>query len=255
MRLALLLCVFLFWAGTSLFAQEFVDAAPILDNPEGEGAVGTSAVGGAESFGGGHFSQFGSGMVNYGYSNHVLAQYTGDLDYTKGASPISLFGNISYLDVTELEFYDLVHGWAWGLEWLYFSATPSSVASSVGVIEAPPVTMGMNVISTNGRFYFQNLNTSAFQPYIGVGLGVINGEMDASLDNGDQTRSTYAGLVHYSTVGANVKLGLRSGVVVEMRRVTAPSIRFSNDPYDQSEGTLILDFGGSMINLTGFYRF
>jgi len=255
MRLVFILFLYSWFLASSVCAQEFVDAPPVLDTPVGGAENGSS--GGVESFGGGHFNQVSSGMVNYGYKsgNHVFAQYTGDEDYQKGASPSSLFGNLTYLDVTETNFLDILKGWAWGLEWLYFTATPESTASAVGVIVAPPVSMTLNMLTTNARMYFRDLSQDSFQPFIGIGLGVISGEMDATLVEGGQTRSTFNGLMHFRTFGANVSLGPRSGVVMEARTLSAPWVRSSNDPYNQGNGSLSLDFGGSMVNLTGYLRF
>jgi len=223
----------------------------------GPGGESGGGGGGALVFTKDGYNQISAGMINYGYSDHVYDQYTGDTDYANGSAPTSLFTNLNYLKVHRMELpYPLLEyakGWAWGFEFVNFTSTPESVLLEPAAV--PLVDMTANVMTANGRLYFRDLYTDNVQPFLGMGLGVISGEFSGSTQNGDVTRSTFSGLVHFRTFGANLMLSPQWGMILEMRSVTSPTVKVSNDPYSQSSGTLYLNFGGTMLNMVGYYRF
>ena len=248
-----------FGAFTPLLAQDaYVDAPPVFAaDPNQVGGAGGVVGGGQAVFTKDGYNQLSTGMINYGYADHVYAQYTGDSDYAGGNAPTSLFTNINYLKVHRLDlpypFLEFARGWAWGLEFINFTSTPETVLLKPAAV--PTVEMTANVMTANGRLYFRDLHTDNLQPFVGMGLGVISGEFAGSTQNGDATRSTFSGLVHFRTFGANLVLAPQWGLILEMRSVTSPSVKVSNDPYQQSNGSLYLNFSGTMLNMVGYYRF
>lgn len=247
--------------GGPLWAQEpeFVDAPPVLDNAPGGGAGPGAGGGGAplgQAFVKDAYHQVSSGMVNYGYADHPYYQFTGDDDFAGGQSPTSFISNVTYLRLHPVGLMNYTGGWAWGLEWLGFQSSSEDVLAGAGEVTAPSVKMTLSIITVNGRVYFRDLASDRVQPFVGMGIGAANGEFSSTSTSGSKSRSTFLGLAHFRTFGTNVLIGPRAGLIVQMRQATIPDVETSNDPFGQGNGSSTsLDFSGTMLNFTGFYRF
>jgi len=249
--LGLLIAAFLVWTPSGL-AQQFVDAPPVFNNAPG----GSGGGAGAAAFIKDRYHQINSGMVNYGFSNHPYKQYTGYDGFSQGAGPQGLFTNIGYLSVRPMDFLGYLKGWAWGLEVLNFSSSTESVTASYDAGTVPSVDMTANLVSVNGRLYFADVSTSTLQPFIGLGWGVIQGEFAAITLYGARTRTTFIGPTTFQTFGSNVIIGPQLGMLLELRNATSNQVKTSNDPFNQNGGAAqVLDFTGTMLNMTGYYRF
>lgn len=241
-----------------LQAQEFVDAPPVLEaQPGAGGGAGGGALPPApQAFVKDAYHQFASGMVNYGYSTHPYQQFTGDSVFSDGSSPSSFLANASYLRIHPVQLANLTGGWAWGLEWLGFTSSSESVLAGSGEVTAPSVNMELHLITVNGRVYFMDVTQNNLQPFVGMGLGAANGVFSSTSTSGQKSNTTFIGLAHFRTFGANVLISPRAGLIFELRQATIPDVETSNDPFRAGNGsTTSLDFSGTMLNFTGFYRF
>ncbi|MDT8446560.1 MAG: hypothetical protein RRB13_06635 [bacterium] len=250
--LALLGCLFT----APLWAQEYVDAPPVLANDPAAQGINISRVAVDPNFVKDAYHQVSSGMVNYGYSRHPYAQFTGESAFDKGAAPSSFFANLNYLRITPIEVLNYVGGWAWGLEWANFASTSEDVLAGQGSVAASSVEMSANLFTVNARVFFRSVTEDRIQPFLGMGIGALNGDFSSVDTSGNRSRTSFLGLAHFNTFGTNVMFTPRGGMVLELRNVTIPDATTSNDPFNQGNGSSTsLEFTGTMLNFTGFYRF
>ncbi len=202
--------------------------------------------------------QINSGIVNYGYIENVYAQFSGRDDlFENGQSPVSYFGNFSLQILEPLPDFEYPTGYSYGFELMQFSSDSASVYTGGDDVVGPSINMNIQVWSFTLRAYFSDFYSSTVQPFLGIGWGWLNGEF-SSVDStvGVSARTNLIGLMTYQTYGAIVNIQDNFGVTVELRNLRAESIQASNDPFGQSsDGNLLLNFSGTMLNFTAFYRF
>ncbi len=200
--------------------------------------------------------QASSGMINYGYQTHVFSQFTGRTDiFGDGNGPASTFANIS-LQVLELfEDLEMPAGFSYGFEVARFSQDSQSVYTGKGDVIGPAVNLNSYLWDIVARLYFYDPFESQFQPYIGAAWGWVNGDIH-SRSAGFDTRSSFLGIMATQIFGANVMIGERMRIAIELRNLRSKNVSVSNDPFNQGGGQdLTLDFTGTMLNFMGTYRF
>ena len=230
-----------------LAAQEEV----YVDAPAADQQAAVPAGPPAENF----KDQINWGLINYGFTDNVYYQFSGDGIFTGGNSPSSAL-NIGYLNVVPL---DLTYMPALGIggEFMAFSSTSEEVYSGDSdSVTGPAIDMAFYVTNFKLRLFFMDPFEDLIHPFFGVSWGVIFGDFKTTKVGGAKHNTSFFGLTISRNFGAQIKLGNRGGLITEFRTVSASHIATSNDPFDRgSDGSVDLDFSGITIALTGYYRF
>lgn len=237
-----------------LSAQEdvYVDAPIDTQQPAAAAAAAAAAAGPpAENF----KDQFNWGLVNYGFTNNVYYQFSGNTIFSGGDSPSS-FINAGWMRLVPLD-YKYLPGIAYGGDFAAFSLTSEDVYSGGSkTVTGPAIDMAFYLTNFRFRMYFMDPFDELLHPFFGLSWGIIFGDFKTTKVGGSKHTTNYFGMAVTRNVGVEIKLGNRGGLVTEFRTVSANSVSTSNDPFDRgSDDSVDLDFSGITIALTGYYRF
>ena len=199
--------------------------------------------------------QFSWGMVNYGFTENIYYQFSGNGIFAKGNSPSS-FVNLGWTRIIPLDF-EYMPGMAYGAEFMNFSTTSEDVyAGNADVVTGPSINMNFYMTNFNVRVFFIDPFKELLHPFFGISWGAIFGDLKTTKVGGEKSTTNFFGLSISRNVGVQIKLGDRGGLVTQFRTISGRSIKTSNDPFNQgSDGSTNLDFSGIIIALSGYYRF
>lgn len=236
------------------FAQEevYVDAPVGQAAPQGQQAAGAAIGGGgpASTF----VDQFNSGLINYGFTDPIYLQFTGNSIFNESSFPDSFFTNVGWNHFVSLDFKYLP-AYSFGAELQYYTATSENVYRGESSVVGPSVNMNLFLLSGFVRAYFLDPLREFLHPFFGFGWGVVSGNIDTTKVGGSKYSTAFFGLQSYRAFGMQVKLAERGGLMMELRTITARAAT-SNDPFDRSDGDSVdLNFSGVQVGLTGYFRF
>lgn len=233
-------------------AQVYVDAPIGVQQPDTAAPPATTAAGPPAT---NYTDQFNWGLINYGFSENVYYQYTGNSLFSGGKSPSS-FLNIGYMNIIPLDFKYLP-GLGIGGDFMTFSLTSEQVYSGdQKTVTGPSIDMSLYNTNFRLRLYFMDPFEELLHPFFGISWGLIFGDFKTTKVGGDKYTTYYTGITVSRNIGVEIRLGRRAGLVTEFRTVTANSVSTNNDPFNQgSDGSVNLDFSGFTVALTGYYRF
>ncbi len=199
--------------------------------------------------------QFNWGLINYGFTENLYYQFSGNNLFEGGNSPSS-FINLGWTRIIPLDF-QYVPGMAYGAEFLTFSTTSEDVYSGdADVVTGPSINMDFYMTNFKIRLFFMDPFAELLHPFFGISWGAIFGDIKTTKVGGDKFSTNFFGLSISRNIGVQIKLGDRGGLVTEFRAVSGRSVDTSNDPFNQGSGSSVgLDFSGIIIALTGYYRF
>jgi len=199
--------------------------------------------------------QFNWGLINYGFTNNVYYQYSGNTIFSGGNSPDS-FLNIGWIRLIPLDFKYLP-GMAYGADFMVLNSTSEEVYSGdKDTVVGPSIDMAAYLTNFKVRLFFMDPVNELLHPFFGISWGLIFGDFNATEVGGDKHSTNFSGVSISRNVGVQVKLGDRGGLVTEFRAVSAGNISTSNDPFNRGDGESVdLDFSGVTIALSGYYRF
>ncbi len=202
-----------------------------------------------------HDDQINTGILNYGLSNSVYYQFSGE-DIFEDGNPVegSLGFNWNWSHFNKLD-YRIPRAWSYGAELLYFNSTSESIYSGSGDVSGSSIDMNLYMFSVALKAFFMDPVEDYLQPYWGVGWGAFFGDFK-SVQNVTNKESTtnFNGLLNYQVLGIQIMLMERVGLMAEIKNMRA-SADTSNDPFNQGDGdTVELMFDGVIIGLTGFVR-
>ena len=218
--------------------------------------------------------QFSFGIYNYGFMESVYSKYTGYSEFDNGSLPTTFFSavqtdmQIPYMDsgiplpciawdhLVPID-YDMPGGFSYGIEFLNFAATSETFyTGDEKTIVVPKVEMRMYLLSVTLKLFLFSPFEKQLQPYFGVAWGVIGGDFDAiDVDGMTKKDSTFFGRQNSRMIGIQMSMSARWGGILELRGTTAFATT-SNDPFNRSDKEdLEIDFSGSMISATAYYRF
>jgi len=228
--------------------EEYVDAPIEVNQPE---ALATTAGPPAANYS----DQYNWGLINYGFLNTVYHQYSGDPIFSGGNSP-STFLNIGYLNIIPLD-YTYLPGLGIGGDFMAFSSTSEDVyAGDAKTVTGPAIDMTFYTANLNLRLFFMDPFKDLLHPFFGASWGLIFGDFNTTKVGGDKFTTYFTGMAVSRSIGAQIKLGPRGGLITEFRTVTANNVKTNNDPFNQgSDDSVNLDFSGIIIALSGYYRF
>jgi len=229
--------------------EEYVDAP--VGQPAQQAAGGDEPGAAASTY----IDQFSSGMINYGFTESLYYQFTGNSIFEDGTFPAALLTNVTWNHFVPLE-YKYLPAYSYGAELQYFSATSNDVYTGDDeVVIGPSVNMNLFQASFFIKAYFMDPLKEFLHPFFGFGWGLLSGNFDSTKVGGSQSTTTFIGPLSYRTFGTEVRLSERGGLMMELRTLTASAVT-SNDPFDQSdEDDVSLDFSGVQVALTGYFRF
>lgn len=217
--------------------------------------------------------QISFGIYNYGFLDSVYSQYTGDSVYDEGSLPTTFFTGAKsdwkipftnsrvplpciVWDHLEAIDYDMPGGYSFGAEFLNFAATSEEYYTGEKDVVAPEVEMKMYLWSITLKLFLFNPFEKQILPYFGVAWGIINGRFKATdIEGKNKTTTRFFGPQNSRMIGVQLMMSRQWGGILELRSTTAFA-KAGNDPFDQSaNGDLEIDFSGSMVSATGYYRF
>ncbi|MBU2647061.1 hypothetical protein KKI24_20295 [bacterium] len=254
----LVISILLMTMTSSLLAQQedvYVDA-PIGPGQPNAGQPNAGQVNAAPAGPAGTYrDQFNWGLINYGFTEHVYYQFSGDGIFSGGNSPSS-FLNIGWIRIIPLDFKYLP-GMAFGADFMNLSQTSEDVYSGDSdVVTGPAIDMSLYVTDVKIRLFFMDPIAETLHPFFGISWGLVFGDFKTTKVGGQKYSTDFFGFLVSRNIGVQIKIGERGGLVTEFRTVTANSVRTSNDPFGRgSDGSVNLDFSGITIALTGYYRF
>ncbi len=233
--------------------DEYVDA-PVGDAAALNGG-GSQAGGGAAAASWDRKDQFNCGWLNYGLSEPVYEQFSGESIFDEGKSITQMFTNVTWNHLNELGF-QIPAAWSYGAELLYFASNSDNMYSGEGSVSGSSINMNLYMVSGSLRLFFLDPVKEFLHPYYGVGWGFIFGDLTTEQNlTGDHYYTTLNGLLAYQVMGVEFLIGARAGMMAEIKNMRA-SASTSNDPFDQGDGDSVdLTFDGVIMGLTGFYRF
>ncbi|MBT4090503.1 MAG: hypothetical protein HOE30_18610, partial [Deltaproteobacteria bacterium] len=223
-------------------AQEdiYVDA-PLVPGQPNAGQAGLA---------GNYPDQFNWGLFNYGFTESIYYQFSGNSIFAGGNSPAGVL-NFGWIRIMPLDF-QYMPGMAYGAEFINFSSTSEDVyAGDADVVTGPAINMDVYLTNFKIRLFFMDPFEELLHPFFGISWGLILGDFKTTKVGGEKFTTNFVGFSVSRNVGVQVKLGERGGLVTEFRAVTANSVKTSNDPFDQDPGDSVnLDFSGITIALS-----
>ncbi len=204
---------------------------------------------------GNYKDQFNWGIVNYGFTENVYYQFSGNSIFSGGNSPSS-FLNMGWIKIVPMDFKYLP-AIGYGGDFTFFSSTSEDVYSGDSdTVTGPEIDMTFYTTNFKLRLFFMDPIEELLHPFFGLSWGLIFGDFKTTKVGGSKHNTSFLGMSISRNLGVQVKLGDRGGLVTEFRTVAASSVSTSGDPFDQgSDGSVDLDFSGITIALTGYYRF
>lgn len=262
----------LVFQGSLLHAQQYVDAPLELDGQlplddeisteQSFASVNNKDVN----------NQLSTGIFNYSLLDPIYKQFTGDPDFDDSGIPLSMFvsGRLPYVDedspyaglpspcVTWVQMdktgFEIPSSWAYGLEFLSFSATSETSYTGDNSASVPDVNMSLYMLTLKIRIFFLDAFDEAIQPYFETGWGTIFGTFTSKID-GEDKKTNFYGLQTSNTLGTNVTMSPEWGFFFEIRTITGDADT-SNDPFNQGDGKSVkLNINGSITTASIYYRY
>jgi len=206
--------------------------------------------------------QIHTGILNYGYKESIYQQFTGDSVFSGSTSSTSLFENIAWQSISPIRpggnKNNVLPAWSYGFELFRITETSqSALRDQTGTIVAPSVDM---------EVFFANFNLKGFlvndpfedtlHIFVGAGWGTFWGTFNSQTSDGNNHNTSFQGLFVYRTFGVQTDFGEDFGLLLEVRDVSTSEAKTSNDPFVQNTNSSNgLRFSGSMVNVTGYFRF
>jgi hypothetical protein len=200
--------------------------------------------------------QFSTGILNYGLSESVYYQFSGESIFKDG-KPFSgdLLFNWNWTHFKQLD-SSIPAAWSYGGEFLYFNATSKSVYSGEDTVSGSSIDMNLYMFSAAIKIFFLDPVKEFLHPYWGVGWGILLGDFTTKKNlTGSNHYTPFNGVLSYQVLGVQIMFMERAGIMAEIKNMRA-NASTSNDPFDRGNGDSVdLIFDGVIIGLTGFYRF